>query len=183
MTKPMRHLFLGSVYFFQCLKCRRFTCLSGEVFPKPQLRCFAFFLASPVRFSLSPSSPDHLIALHPPIVLPFTHCLRLRLSPFLRPPPPHLPFRRLLRHTQAIARASVQVELGALQLENLELLKRHGANAWQLHNREAEAAEKGCVLCFECFLLRVSQLFYILCSHCSTIFSQCTRTAFNQCFV
>jgi hypothetical protein len=40
----------------------------------------------------------------------------------------------------------VQVELGVLQLENLELLKRHGANAWQLHNREAEAAEKGCVL-------------------------------------
>jgi hypothetical protein len=28
-------------------------------------------------------------------------------------------------------------------LENLELLKRYGANAWQVYNKDAEAADKG----------------------------------------
>jgi hypothetical protein len=36
-----------------------------------------------------------------------------------------------------------QIELGGACLENLELLKRYGANAWIVYNKDAEALEKG----------------------------------------
>jgi pre-mRNA-splicing factor SPF27 len=43
----------------------------------------------------------------------------------------------------AVANAKAQLEHQALRVQNLELLAKHGANAWLAHNRGVEAALAG----------------------------------------